>query len=162
MIKLYNDPYLIDFLKCAAQLPEDEKRQITLLTGYEYDIDGAAIGNFTVNGPKWVAKLEDGTPLAVGGFVQQRPGVWRDFLLSTPLAWNPHGVALTKILRRIMTGTLQQDGVHRLETVVPAERLASRPELEKWYKVLGYKKEAPLWRYCADGSDAFSFARVRH
>lgn len=159
---LFNDPFLLDFLKVAAQLPEDEQRQLQLLTGHGYEIDGCAIGNFTVAGPKWVIKLDDGVPLCVGGFVPQRPGVWRDFLLTTAQCWSPeYGSTVTRILRRIMTRMLEADGVHRLETVVPAERLSSRPELEKWYKVLGYKKEAPLWRYCADGSDAFSFARVR-
>lgn len=161
MIKLYHNPFLLDFIKAAANLPEDERAQITALTGHDYDIDGCAIGNFTVEGPKWVAKLEDETVLCVGGFVPQRPGVLRDFLLSTPEAWKPeHGAKLTRMFRRIMDALMLSGEIHRIETIVPATRLSSRPELERWYKILGYKKEAPLYGYCADGSDAWSFARV--
>lgn len=159
MITVYHSPLLLDYIKVCAQLPDDERKQITALTGYEYDIDGAAIGNFTVAGPKWVIKLGD-DPLAIGGFVPQRPGVYRDFMLTTPTGWK-HGFALTRICRRIMDAMLLTEA-HRLETIVPAARLSSRPELERWYKVLGYNKEAPLYGYCADGADAWSFSRVKH
>jgi hypothetical protein len=161
-IHVFNDPFLLDFLKLAATLPQDEREQIEKLTGHEYTVDGAAIGNFTVPGPKWVAKLDDGTPIMAGGFVQERPGVWRDFLLSGPLAWTPeYAKQCTKICRRVMDAVLLSGEAHRLETVVPAERLLTRPELLRWYKLLGYNKEGTHEKYCADGSDAVSFSRVK-
>ena len=83
MIKTYTDPWLIDFLKVAAALPQDEREQLEAFTGEPYSIDGCAIGNFTAPGPKWVIK-SDYEPIAIGGFVQQRPGVWRDFMLNNP------------------------------------------------------------------------------
>lgn len=162
-ITLYRDPYLLDFLKLAADLPQDERDQLAKLTGYEYDIDGAAIGNFSVPGPKWVAKLEDGTLLMAGGFVPKRPGVYHDFLLSGKLAWSKeYGRRCTRICRDLMTGMLNSGQAHRLETVVPAARLAARPELERWYTLLGYNKEGTHYGYCADGSDAVWFSRVKH
>lgn len=162
-VTLYNDPYLLDFLKLAAVLPQDERDQLTKLTGFPYDLDGCAVGNFTVPGPKWVAKLEDGTPLMAGGFVPKRKGVFHDFLLSGPQAWSPEYFrTCTRICRRLMDAMLNSGEAHRLETVVPTARLAARPELERWYTLLGYNKEGTHYGYCADGSDAVWFSRVKH
>jgi len=160
-LKIYSDPLLLDFIKICAALPEDERKQIEAFSGHAYDIDGAAVGNFMVAGPKWVAKDENDQPVAIGGFVEQRPGVYRDFLLSTPDAWSKYWFQLTRICRRVMDGMLH-NGVHRLECVVPANRLSSRAELARWYKVLGYNKESLHYGYCADGTDAVMFSRVRH
>jgi hypothetical protein len=162
-ITVYHDPYLLDFLKAANELPQDEREQLEKLTGHPYSIDGCAIGNFQVPGPKWVAKLEDGTVLMVGGFAPERPGVWRDFLLSGKLAWSPdYAKQCTRICRRLMDAMLNSGQAHRLETIVPASRLAARPELERWYTLLGYNKEGTHYGYCADGGDAVSFSRVKH
>jgi hypothetical protein len=159
MMQIYNNPLLLDFLRVCVNLPQDERDQLKALTGYEYDVDGAAIGNYSVPGPKWVAKVND-EAVCIGGFVPQRPGVWRDFMLSTPTVWE-HGFQITRICRKAINHMLA-NGAHRLECVVPALRLAYRPEIEKWYTAIGYKREASLWRFCADGSDAVMFSRVRN
>lgn len=170
MITVFNNPFLADFIQVAANMPEDERKQLEQFTGEKYDIDGVAIGNYTAPGPKWVIKVGDdqeafnlglARPIVVGGFVPQRPGVWRDFLLTTPDAWE-HWFAVTRICRRVMDAMLISGQAHRLECIVPVSRLEKRPELEKWYKVLGYNKEGLHHGYCADGADAISFARVRH
>lgn len=161
-ITVYNDPYLLDFLKLASALPQDEREQLERLTGHPYELDAAAIGNFQVPGPKWIAKLDDGTPLMAGGFAPERPGVWRDFLLSSPQAWSKeYAKQCTRICRRIMDAMLISGQAHRLETVVPEARLVARPELDRWYTLLGYKREGIHIGYCADGSNAVSFARVK-
>lgn len=160
MIHLYNNPLLLDFLKVCYLLPEEERRQLEAFTGHEYTVDGAAVGNFMVNGPKWVIK-DDQTPLCVGGFSMERPGVWRDFLLSTPEAWSPkYWFPVTRICRKIMDGMLNSGTAHRLECVAPAARLT--PKLEGWYKLLGYNREGVLYGYCANGADAVIFSRVKH
>jgi hypothetical protein len=159
MIVVYTDPLLLDFIKVCLNMPQDERDQLEAFTGEKFNIDGAAIGNFTVAGPKWVIKADD-EPICIGGFVPQRPGVYRDFMLTTPQAWD-HWFAVTRVARRAMDGMLK-NGAHRLECVAPAARLAYRPEIERWYSVLNYKKEAPLWRYCADGTDAVMFSRVKN
>jgi hypothetical protein len=161
MIKVYTDPWLIDFLKVCANMPQDERDQLEAFTGEAYSVDGAAIGNFTVPGPKWVIKADD-EPICVGGFVPVRPGVWRDFMLTTPAAWDKHWFAVTRVCRRAMDAMFTSGQAHRLECVAPAVRLAKRPEIEKWYSVLQYHKEATLYGYCANGSDAVTFSRVRH
>lgn len=161
MIKVYNNPWLLDYIKVCATLPEDERAQIESFVGEKFDIDRAAVGNYEALGPKWVVKIDD-EPLAIGGFVPQRRGVWRDFMLTTPAAWEKaNWFTLTRICRRAMDAMFESGEAHRLECIAPAARLAYRPEIERWYKFLGYTREAPLWRYCADGSDAVMFSRVR-
>lgn len=160
MIQVYTNPLLLDFIKVCLNMPQDEREQLEAFTGEKYDVDAAAIGNFTVPGPKWVIKADDEV-LCIGGFVPQRPGVYRDFMLTTPAAWEKHWFPITRIARRAMDAMLVEQA-HRLECIAPAVRLAARPQIEDWYKILGYTREAPLWRYCADGKDAVMFSRVRH
>ncbi len=160
-IQVYTNPLLLDFIKVCIALPQDERDQLEAVSGEPYSVDGAAVGNFTVLGPKWVIKADD-EPLCIGGFVPQRPGVWRDFMLTTPAAWEKHWFAVTRIARRAMDAMLESKQAHRLECITPAARLAYRPEIEKWYNVLNYKKEATLWRYYANGADAVIFSRVAH
>ena len=162
MIQIYTNPLLLDFIRVCIKLPQDERDQLEAFTGQPYDIDGAALGNFMVQGPKWVAKVDD-EPISIGGFVPQRPGVYRDFMLNTPEAFNPKNwFAITRSSRRAMD-TMFRDGIaHRIECIAPAARLAGRPRVEAWYNVLGYNREATLPGYCANGADAVQFSRVRH
>lgn len=160
MIEVVQNPLMIDYLKVALALPKDEQEQIEAMTGEPFDVDGCAVGNFQVPGYKWAIKIGH-DPLVIGGFVQERRGVWRDYLLTTPQAWE-HWFPVTRICRRIMDAMLISGEAHRLECITPANRIASRPEIEKWYKVLSYKKEATLRGYCANGADAFVYSRVAH
>ena len=161
-ITFEQNPTLLDFLTVVANAPADQRQHFTDLTGFPFDPDGVAIGNFAVPGPKWVIRLHDGFPLAVGGFVPQRPGVFRDFFISTEEAFTKENyLAVTRICRRIMDSVLAS-GAHRLECFVPASRIANRPELEKWYRLLGYNKEALHHGYCANGADGLCYARVKH
>ncbi len=158
MIQLYNDPFLLDFLKVAARMPQDEREQLEAFTGQAYDLDGVAIGNFTVPGPKFVIKA-DGEPIAVGGFVPQRPGVFRDFMLTTPEAWEKHWFGVTRVCRHAMDWMLNSKTAHRLECICLASRETKN---SRWYKTIGYNREATLYGFCASGADAVSFSRVKH
>jgi hypothetical protein len=160
-IQVYTNPLLLDFIKVCISLPQDEREQLESFTGEPYTVDGAAVGNFTTAGPKWVIKADD-EPIAIGGFVPQRPGVWRDFMLTTPAVWEKHWFPVTRIARKAMDAMFTSEQAHRLECIAPMKRLADRSCIEKWYRILGYTREAPLWRYCADGSDAVIFSRVKH
>lgn len=161
MIEVYNNPLLLDFVKVCINMPADERAQLEAMSGEPYDIDGAAVGNYTAPGPKWVIKA-DGEPIIIGGFVPRRPGVWQDFLLTTPVAWEKHWFPVTRICRRIMDAMFISGQAHRLECIVPAPRIAERPILEKWYRILGYNKEGLHYGYCANGADAISYSRVKH
>ncbi len=160
MITVHRDVLLMDFVSLALRMPVDEISQLELFTGQRFDVDGVAVGNFVVDGPKWVIR-NDNLALVAGGFVPQRPGVWRDFLLTSPEAWLPHNsFRVTRICKRLMDAMFTSGQAHRIECIVPERRVASRPELLRWYKVLGYKQEAILQGYCADGYPAISFSRV--
>lgn len=157
MIQVYSNPLLLDFIKVCIKMPEDERAQLEAATGQPYDVDGAAIGNFSVIGPKWVLKVDD-EPIIVGGFALQRPGVFRDFMLTTPEAWEQHWFGVTRICRRIMDDMLYSGLAHRLECVAHH----SREKAQKWYSVLGYNFEARMYGYYANGHDALLYSRVKH
>ena len=158
MIQVYTNPTMLDFLRCAAEMPAGERAQFEASSGEPYDVDAAAVSAYCSPGPKWVIKDEDGTPIVAGGFVPQRKGVWRDFLLTTPLAWEKHGKAVTRQCRKAMDAMLRSGEAHRLECVA----LASRTDVFRWYKVMGYHKEGTLYGYYANGADAVIFSRVKH
>ena len=162
MIQVYNNVLLMDFVMLALRMPDDERQQLEQFTGLPYDVDGCALGNYTAEGPKWVIKDDEhNLALVAGGFAPQRPGVWRDFLLTSPEAWSPkYAFSVTRICRRIMDAMFISKQAHRIECIVPERRILSRPELVRWYKVLGYKQEATLQGYCADGYPAVVFSRV--
>ncbi len=157
MIEVIANPLLADFIRVCIEMPQDEREQLEAFTGEKYDIDRAAVGNFMVYGPKWAIRA-DGVPIVVGGFAFQRPGVCRDFLLTTPAAWSKHWFSVTRICRRLMDDMLHTKEVHRIECIA----LASRTKAFRWYDVLGYHKEGTLHGYCANGADAVIFSRVRH
>ncbi len=157
MIQVYSDPTLLDFIKVVWAMPENERENFEALTGEKYNVDSIAVGNFMVNGPKWVAKVDD-EPICVGGFAYQRSGVWRDFMINTPVAFEKHWFPLTRICRRAMNSMFISKQAHRLECIT----LASREQAMKWYRVLGYNREATLNGYCANGADAVLFSRVQH
>ncbi len=159
-LEVYNNPFLYDFIRVCAQMPQDDREQLEAFTGQPYDIDGCALGNATAPGPKWVVKHGE-DPIMIGGFVPQRPGVWRDFLLTTP-GFREHWFACTRICRRLMDAMFLSRQAHRIECIAPALRVSSRNELSKWYKVLGYNKEGVLHGYCANGADAVIYSRVKH
>lgn len=162
MIQIYTHPLLLDFIRVCVKLPQDERAQLEAITGQPYDVDSAAIGNFMTPGHKWVAKDGD-EPVSVGGFVSLRPGVWQDFMLNTPEAFDKKNwFSLTRVSRRVMNAMFESKQAHRLECIVPATRLTARPELLRWYEILGYNREATLYGYCANGADAVIFSRVQH
>lgn len=171
LVKLFHDPWLTDIIQVCAAMPEDERAQLEAFTNEAWDLDAVVVGNYTAQGPKWVikaAETEDqfatgkAKPIIIGGFIPQRPGVYRDFLLTTPEAWEKYGFEVTRICRRVMDAVLMAPDCHRLECIVPAARVQSRPNLARWYKVLGYTQEGYHYGYCANGADAISFARVKH
>jgi hypothetical protein len=159
MIQLYSDPLLLDFIKVCVRMPKDEREQLEAFTGLPYDVDSAAIGNFTAPGFKFVIKeAPDAEPIAVGGFVPQRPGVYRDFMLNTPEAFEKHWFGISRICRRAIDWMLMSGNAHRVECIAHH----SREKAFRWYRVLGYNREATLYGYCANGADAVIFSKVRH
>lgn len=152
---VYRNPSLVDFLQVTSQLPPDERAQYEAFTGEKFDPERVAAAYAYTPCPQWVICAGQ-EPIVVAGFTQLRPGVWQDWLLSTPAAWSQHWRGVTKIARRVMDLMLRTDA-HRLQCV----SLASRIDAHRWYRPLGLVREGTLHGYGANGEDAIMFARLR-
>lgn len=158
IVNAYSNPFLLDFLIVAERAPQDERDQLEAFTGQPYNAEGAAAGAWAQPGPKWVFKTDKGQPLAVAGYVQERPGVWRDFMINTPESFGEHWFSVTRHAIRIMNAMFLSGQAHRLECV----SLASRTKAHEWYGVLGMNFEGTMHGYCASGADAVLYARCKH
>ena len=160
MIEVSHNPCMMDFIYVAERVPLDEKHQIEAFTGKPYTVDGAAIGGFITPGPKWCG-YKDGWPIACGGMVPERPGVWRDFMLNVEGVYTEENYAsITRHCRRIMNHMFKSGQAHRIECIVPEDRVLARPELERWYTAVGYTREARMVGYLANGTPAIMYSRV--
>ena len=156
-LRVYSNPMALDFIIVSHQATADQIEQWEAMTGHAWDHESCALGMIQTNGPKWVIKTLDHRPIAVAGYHQERPGVFRDFLISNEEAWaDGNWQALTRHARKAMNAMLN-NGAHRLECV----SLSSRTKAHRWYAALGMKAEGTLHGYCASGEDAIMFARVR-
>lgn len=154
-LRVYRNPSVVDFLMVCTELQADEIEQFEAFTGEAFDAHRLAAAYSLRPGPAW-AICADGKTIAVAGFDQIRPGVWQDWMFSTPVAWSDHWRGLTKIARKVMDGMLQ-GGAHRLQCV----SLASRVHAHRWYRPLGLVREGTLHGYGVNGEDAIMFARLR-
>ncbi len=156
MIEVYENPTLADFIQVVVKMTQGERENFEALTGQKYDVDSIAVGNFMTQGPKWVVYADE-KPISVGGFVFQRPGVWRDFMINTPEAWGKHGFQMTRICKRAMDAMFASKQAHRVDCISMVRHANVR-----WHEVLGYNLEATLYGYGADGADALIFSRIKH
>lgn len=149
-------PLLADYLYVCHRLPDDEKQQwVAFSDGQPFDADRMALHLASNPGPKWVLVKQSGEPLVIGGFTYLRPEVWQDWLIGTPEAWEHHWRSISKHCRRVMDAMLKTEA-HRIQCV----SLASRTKAHAWYRVLGYRFEAILRKYGANGEDAVMYART--
>lgn len=155
-LTLYSNPSLIDFLQVLSRLPADEIEQIEAFSGAPFNVEKVAALYSLREGPKWVL-CADNRPIAIAGFDMIRPGVWQDWMFSTPEAWTDHWRTVTKHVRRVMEVMLREDA-HRLQCV----SLASRTAAHKWYGVLKLEREGVLRDYGVNREDAIMFSRVRY
>ncbi len=101
-----------------------------------------------------VTKENPGRALVVAGFLPQRPGVLRTWMLPTDEAWR-YGSELTAYTAAGINARLEEN--HRIETICPDSHVAAKA----WYPKIGLKQESTLAKYCSDGSDAALFVRLR-
>ena len=151
-------PMLTDFAYVAHNLPLDQRQQWEALSdGQPFDAEDMATHLAAAHGPRWLVLTDEGHPIIIGGFTYLRPGVWQDWLISTPEAWTTHWRAASKLCRRMIDAMFEGDDTHRIQCVALADREAAR----KWYRILGYEFEGTLRRYGAHGEDAVMYARVK-
>ncbi len=114
------------------------------------------LAQFSVGTVALVAKENPGRALVVAGFIPQRPGVLRTWMLPTDEVWRRYGNELT-VYTEAGIATQLEKNAHRIETVCPDSHVAAKA----WYPKLGLKQESTLAKFCSDGSDAALFVRLR-
>jgi len=159
-VRIHDTPKLADLLQVCSEAPRDERKQYAAFTGEAFDADrvAARLAASLLTMPTWPAWVitADGTPIVAAGFSQLRPGVWQDWMVSTPAAWDTHWRAVTRLARKVMDSMLRGDA-HRLQCVA----LASRTKAHRWYRALGLAPEGVLYGYGVRGEDAVMYARTR-
>jgi hypothetical protein len=154
-VGLYEGAGLTELLQICFALPEDERDQFEAFTGARFDPEMLAASLSLRPGPKWVVAA-DGHPIFAAGFTELRPGVWQDWAVSTPAAWEAHWRPVTRCAKRVMDEMLQTRA-HRLQCV----SLASRHLAHRWYGAIGLIDEGHLHGYGVNGEDAVMFYRLR-
>jgi len=154
-ITLYKRATLIQFLQVCDGMPADEREQYEAFCGVKYDVQEAALTFANRTGPNWVL-CADEKPLCIAGFDYLRPGVWQDWMITTPDCWDKYWRSVTKHTKRVMDAMLETEA-HRLQCV----SLRSRIQAHKWYRVLGLKQDGILPGYGVDGQDAILFSRCK-
>lgn len=148
---------LSDLVMVACAMREDEKDQWCAVTGAsEYDPDAAARSFADQHGPSYCLLDGDGTPVLVAGFAQVRPWVWQAWMAGSLDAWEKHWRLITRECKRIGDALLATDA-HRLQILALPERTAAH----RWYEALGYRYEARLAQFFADGRDAVCYVKTR-
>lgn len=157
-ITVHSQVMIEELAYLARKMRPDEIEQDLAMTGLtEYDPEQAILKMAAVHGPKFVI-LADYTPVVAGGFWQVRPGVWEGWQLGTMDGWDKHWWHITRVTRKLNDRMLARPEVHRLQLY----GLAGRDKTFEWYeRSLGYRREATLSRYCANGADAVLFARTK-
>jgi hypothetical protein len=140
---------------CRGQ-PQDERELWLQMTGVEYDAENVAVSMFRMAGYHWIIHNGD-QPLAAAGFIQQRPGVFRTWMIATPLAWDPYGRDVTHVVRERIQQILAQGIAHRVETVTLADKKRARD----WYPKIGLQFETTLRKYGINGEDAVLYVALR-
>jgi hypothetical protein len=97
-----------------------------------------------------------GTPVAVGGFYQIRPGTCAMGMWATDL-FPRVGLGLTRFLVRTMMPSLERAGIHRFECM----SLVGYDEVHAWLRTLGLEQEGPERRnYGKNGESYLMFSKV--
>lgn len=146
-------------VKLADELPTNERVLFKAVTGLEFDTE-EFMGT--------LAEMAEGLehqytfwagekPIAAGGFLPQRPGVFRTWFMAPEWAWKEHGRELTDVCRELIARLFRGKLAHRVETVT----LADRAEARAWYERIGLAYESTLRGYGANGEDAVMYVALR-
>lgn len=151
-------PLIGDYAYIASCMRSDEVQQFLAMSGLlEYVPDVAARAWVMTPGPTFALIDRTNRAVAVAGFCPVRPGVYEAWAAAPMEGWDRYWRAFTKACRRRMDELLARDA-HRIQICA----LASRTQAHDWYvKGLKMTREGLHEKFCADGSDAVMFARVR-
>lgn len=142
----------------AQHMGEEERELFRANTGQEFDheeflVSLAEIAEHGYHHIMWAGEK----PIALVGFIPQRPGSLRTWFIAPDDVWEEHGRDLTDACQKLITDLLDQKLAHRIETVT----LAKREKARAWYERIGLTYESTLRGYGANGEEAVMYVAVR-
>ena len=115
----------------------------------------ALIERYGDRGDTICARLDDGTPVAVGAMIESRFNVVTLLFFATD-DFPQIAMALTKFIVQRLFPRYRNAGVHRIECVSHV----GYTEAHRWIETLGLEKEAEMPGYGRNGETYFQFAWV--
>lgn len=138
------------------QMPEDEKVLFKAMTGDDFDAENVLVAMADLPGTHHLFWADE-KPVAVGGFIPQRKGVYRTWFIAPDSTWADHGAELTDLCGSLVKGMLDDGLAHRIETVTLADRAKARA----WYERIGLTFESTQRKYGSSGEDAVMYVALR-
>lgn len=115
----------------------------------------ALIERYGDRGDTICARLDDGTPVAIGAMIESRFNVVTLLFFATD-DFPQIAMALTKFIVQRLFPRYRNAGVHRIECVSHVDYV----EAHRWIETLGLEKEAEMPGYGRNGETYFQFAWV--
>jgi len=137
-------------------MPQDERVLFKAMTGMDYDPEDTLVALADLPGTHHLVWAGE-KPVAVGGFIPQRKGVFRTWFICPDTSWADHGRELTDLCGSLIKGMLDDKLAHRIETVT----LADRAEAQAWYERIGLTFETTHRGYGSGGEDAVMYVALR-
>ncbi len=138
--------------KVAEAISERERAGIKALSGGEFDPKEFLVALSELPGEHFIFWNGE-TPVAIGGFIPQIPGVERTWFMAPDATWETCGRELTDLCRDMLAARL----AHRIETVT----LADRAEARAWYERIGLTYESTQRKAGSGGEDTVMYVLVR-
>ncbi len=138
------------------QMPESEKVIFKAMTGDDFDAENVLIALADLPGTHHLFWNGE-TPVAVGGFIPQRKGVYRTWFIAPDESWKTCGQEITDKCRDLVQGMIEDGLAHRVETVT----LADKVEARAWYERIGLTFESTQRGYGSGGEDAVMYVALR-
>lgn len=115
----------------------------------------ALVERYGDRGDTICARLDDGTPVAIGAMIESRFNVVTLLFFATD-DFPQIAMALTKFIVQRLFPRYRNAGVHRIECVSHVAYV----EAHRWIETLGLEKEAEMPGYGRNGETYFQFAWV--
>lgn len=145
-----------NLLTICRDLPVDEIELLSRTNSSPFD--PAAFAIWALNAPGFNHIIHNGDePLAAAGFIPQRTGVYRTWMIARELAWSSYGGEVTRIVADAIRDIIGEGVAHRVETVTLADRKRARD----WYPKIGLQLESTHRKYGINGEDAVMYVALR-
>jgi hypothetical protein len=143
-------------LAILSAMPENEKKLFQVVTGEDFNAENMLVALAELPGTHHIVWNGE-TPVAVGGFIPQRKGVFRTWFIAPDATWATVGREMTELCSEMLKNMLEDGLAHRIETVT----LADREEARAWYERIGLTYESTQRGYGSDGEDTVMYVAVR-